>query len=107
MKPHEDPDKATRALQRAQKEEQFREMIKGIEYFYDWLDCGKSVEELEISLDIAAAGAGWSKSYHEFWRQGLDIIKSARQAGADRNEVVTGLKRIAQERLNAFDEQEF
>jgi hypothetical protein len=36
----DDPDQATKALQRAQREKLFREVIKGMEFFYDWLDSG-------------------------------------------------------------------
>ena len=86
MKRQDDRDKATRALQRAQ-----REMIKGMEFFYDCLDSGKSIEELEIELDIAAAGGALSESSLEVWRGGLEIIRSAREQGADRNEVITYL----------------
>jgi hypothetical protein len=100
MKPEDDPDKATRVLQRAQREKLFREMIKGLEFFYDWLDNGKSVEVLEIELDIAAAGGAISESSHKVWRGGLQIIRSARQAGADRNEVIT----YARERAKALCE---
>ena len=59
MKPQDDPDKATRDLQ-------LREMIRGLNYFYDWLDTGMSIEELMIRYDIIGAGAGWSKSHHKF-----------------------------------------
>jgi hypothetical protein len=45
MKPQDDPDKATLALQRAQREKLFREKIKAIEFLYDWLESGKSVEK--------------------------------------------------------------
>jgi hypothetical protein len=95
MKRQNDANNATRALQRAQREKLSREMIKGMEFFYDWLDSGKSVEELEIELEIAAAGGALSESSHEVWRGGLEIMRSAREQGADRNEVITYLRERA------------
>jgi hypothetical protein len=86
MKRQNDANNATRALQRAQ-----REMIKGMEFFYDCLDSGKSIEELEIELEIAAAGGALSASSHEVWRGGLEIIRSAREQRSDRNEVINYL----------------
>ena len=56
-------------------------MLRGMEIFYDRLESGESVEELEIDLDIRAAGGARSKSSHEIWRGGLKIIRGAREAG--------------------------
>jgi hypothetical protein len=95
MKPQDDPDKATRALQRAQREKQFREMIKAVEYLYDWLDSGKSFEEIAIELDIIAAGTALSESSHKIWRAGIELIRKAREQGLDRNEVITHLRETA------------
>jgi hypothetical protein len=95
MKHQDDPDKATRALQRAQREKLFREMIKAMEFLYDWLDSGKSFEEVAIELDIRAAAGVLTKSSHEVWRGGLEIIRSARGQRANRNEVITYLRERA------------
>ncbi len=79
------------------REKQFAEIIRGLEHFYDCLDAGESLEGLAITLDIAAAGCGWSKFYHDVWREGLEIIRSACEAGLGRNEAITYLKEIAKE----------
>jgi len=79
------------------REKQFAEIIRGLEHFYDCLDTGESLEGLAITLDIAAAGCGWSKFYHDVWREGLEIIRSACEAGLGRNEAITYLKEIAKE----------
>jgi hypothetical protein len=72
-----------------------REKIKAMEFLYDWLDSGKSVEEVAIELDILAAAGVLSESSHEVWRGGLEIIRSACEEGADRNEVMTYLRERA------------
>ena len=95
MKTEDKPDKATRALQRAQREKLFREIIKAMEFLYDWLDSGESFEGLAIRVDIAAAGSGLSKSHRDVWRKGLEIIRLANEEGADRNEVITFLRERA------------
>jgi hypothetical protein len=81
IKHQDDPDKAPRALQRAQREKLFREKIKAIEFLYDWLESGKSFEEVEIELDIRAAAGALSESSQEIWRGGLEMIRSARHEG--------------------------
>jgi hypothetical protein len=97
MKPQDGPDKATRLLQRAHREKQFREMIKAVEYLYDWLDSGKSFEEIAIELDIIAAGTALSELDHKIWRNGLELIRGAREQGLDRKEAITSLREIAKE----------
>ena len=97
MKPQDDPDKATRARERAQR---VREFIKGMEFLYDCLDSGTSLEELAIDIDIGAAGGAISESSHEFCSVGLKIIRDAREEGAGRNEVMT----ILRERLETLHE---
>jgi hypothetical protein len=62
MKTEDKPDKATRALQRAQREKSFREMIKGMEIFYDRLESGESVEELEIAPRTLVTPYRWTPS---------------------------------------------
>jgi hypothetical protein len=56
---------------------------------------GASIEELAIRLDIAAAGGGRIQSSHEVWRGALEVIRKAREEGADRNEVITYLRERA------------
>jgi hypothetical protein len=94
MKRQDDPNKATRAVQRAQR---VREFIRGMEFLYDWLDGGKSIEEVAIDLDIGAAGGAISESSHKFCREGLEIIREAQKAGADRDKVISHLWKVAKE----------
>jgi hypothetical protein len=61
MKPQDDPDKATRVIQRAQTD-----MIEALEFIFDWLDSGKSFAELAIELDIAVAAGVLPESSHEY-----------------------------------------
>jgi hypothetical protein len=89
MKPQDDPDKELRALRRAQTEKQCsREFIKMIGFLYDWLDSGKSVEQLVISFDIGAAGGEIPEGFPELLRETLEYIKEMREEGANRNKVV-------------------
>ena len=85
MKRQDDPDKATR-------QKQFTEMMEAMEFVYDWLDSGKSFEELAIEVDIGAAASALSESSHEFFRLGFDLIRCLRDEGADRNEEMTYLR---------------
>ena len=52
-----------------------------------------------IRVDIAAAGRGLSQSHHDVWREGLEIIRIAREQGAGRNEVMAFL-RSCEHKLN-------
>ena len=70
-----------------QREEE--ETIKLMNILYDLLDSGKSFEDLKIDLDIGAAGGAISERLREVSHQALEIIKEARDAGADRNKVIT------------------
>jgi hypothetical protein len=88
MRPQEDPDKATRLLQRAQKEKFCGRMIKEMEDLYDFLDSGKSFEEMEILIDILGAASPTLEPLTEWRHDALNIIKSAREQQADRNEVM-------------------
>jgi len=97
-------DEETRAL-RAQREKLFREKIKAMEFLYDWLESGKSFEEVEFELDIRAAGGALSESSHEVWRGGLEVIRKAYEEGADRNEVITFLQESEKADLDAEDPQ--
>jgi len=92
MRRQDDPDEATRAHQRPQRERLYEEMLEAMEFVYDWLDSGKSFEELAIEVDIGAAAGALPESSHEFFRLGFDLIRCLRDEGADRNEVMTYLR---------------
>src|SRR5262245_39962160 len=97
MKPQDDPDKANRSVPGAQREKLLGQMIEVMEYLYDGLDSGKSFEEIEIMTDISAAGGRTSEDLREWCHLALGIIRSAREQGAGRNEVMTYMRRIAKE----------
>jgi len=70
-------------------------MIKVMEYLYDWLECGKSFEELKIMIDVPAAAGRIPKDLHDVCHEALEIIRSAREQGADRKEVITYVRKEA------------
>jgi hypothetical protein len=92
MKLQDDPHQATPSAQG--RAERVQECIRGMEFLYDRLDSGESLDEVAIDLDIRAAGGALSKSFHQFCLGGLEIIREARKAGADRNEVMTYLREV-------------
>ena len=104
MKRQNDANNATRALPRAQREQIVGGFIEWMEFLYDCLDSGESLEELAIDMDIgftggafdidtsAAAGA-LSELSHELCREGLKLIRHFREGGYDRKEVMTFLRR--------------
>jgi hypothetical protein len=94
MKPLDDPDNATRALQR-RREKLYTTMIKGKGFLYDRLDSGESIEEIAIDVDISAAGGALSKAWHKFLRGALEEIRFHRKQGAGRNEVMTYIRKSA------------
>jgi len=55
---------------------------------YDLLD-SKSFEELAIHFDIGAAGGAIPEELREIVHDALELIRELRDAGADRNEVMT------------------
>jgi len=89
MKHQDDPHKKTQTLQEFQ-----REKIKLVEYLCAWLDAGKSLEELEIMIDIAAAG-GMPEHARHISHEALDLIRQARKEGADYKEVLVFLQGLA------------
>jgi len=89
------PDKETRALQREQREKLFREMIKVMEYLYHCLGAGESIEEIKIDIDIRAAAGRIPEDLRDVCHEALEIIRSAREEGADRNEVLTHVRESA------------
>ena len=95
MKPQDETDKANRARQGAQREKTFREAkIKAVELLCTWLDAGKSLEEVAIDLDIRAAGGAVREGIHQVCHEGLEIIRQAREQGADHNEVLAHLREL-------------
>ena len=61
---------------------------RGLEFLYDRLESGETLDEVAIDLDIRAAGGALSESEHKIWRGGLEIITKARKAAADRTKVI-------------------
>ena len=87
MKHKDDPDKETQTLQELQ-----REKIKMMKYLYDWLESGKSFEEIEIMIDIPAAAGRIPEYSHKICRELLDLIKTAQWAGLNRTDVLAHLR---------------
>ncbi len=80
------------------------EDITGMEFLYDRLESGETLDELAIDLDIRAAGGALSESEHKIWRGGLEIIRNARKAGADRNDAIAYLRRLERKHNAPADE---
>lgn len=59
-----------------------------IEVLYDLLDSGKSFEELTIYFDVGAAGGAIPDELGEIVHDALELIRDARCAGLNRNEVL-------------------
>jgi hypothetical protein len=72
MKRQDDPDKATWTLQQER-----REKVRLMEILCDWLNSGRSVEEVAIVLDIHAAAGDISERLREVSHEALQIIKAA------------------------------
>src|SRR2546425_1201980 len=87
MKPKNNSDKQPQTLQEFQ-----REKLKLMEFLCAWLDAGKSLEELEIMIDIRAAAGRMKERTREVSHEALEIIKQAREQGADHNEVLAFLR---------------
>jgi hypothetical protein len=77
-----------------------------MEHLYDWLDSGKSFEEMEIMIDIFAAAGRARRGLHEWNHIALDIIRSAREQKADRNEVMTYMRKIAKDLCDQITERD-
>jgi len=75
------------------KQEQ-REKIKLMEYWWDWVDSGRSFEELKIIVDIHAAGGGISERLREVSHEALELIKQALEAGLNRHEAMAHLRKL-------------
>jgi hypothetical protein len=89
MKRQDDPDNANWTPERAR-----REGIKLMEYWWDWVESGKSFEELAIMVDIYAAGGGISERNREVSHEALDLIKTAQRAGLTRKEAMAYLREM-------------
>jgi len=87
MKRQDDPNKQTQTLREFQ-----REKLKLMERFCASLDAGKSLEELEIMIDISAAAGRIPEHSRDICRGALEIIRLAREEGADHNEVLAYLR---------------
>jgi hypothetical protein len=72
-----------------------REGIKLMEFWWDWVDSGKSFEELKIMVDILAAGGAISERLREVSHQALELIRTAPEAGLNRDEAMAYLRGIA------------
>jgi hypothetical protein len=83
----DEPTKSNWTLQREQQEK-----IKVMEYWWNWVDSGRSFEELKIMLDIHAAAGGLSERLCEVSREALELIRKALEAGLNRHEAITFLR---------------
>jgi hypothetical protein len=87
MKHKDDPDKAKWTPRRER-----REKVRLMEILCAWLDAGKSLEEVAIELDIHAADGGISERLCEVSHEALELIRMAREEGANHNEVLACLR---------------
>ena len=80
---------------RAQKETLLGQMIEVMEHLYDRLDSGNSFEEIEIMIDILAAGGRARRGLDEWSHTALNIIRFAREEKVSRTEVMTYVRKLA------------
>jgi hypothetical protein len=90
MKPQDNPGKRTQTLEELQ-----REKLKLMEYFCTWLDAGKSLEELEIMIDVPVAAGRIPEHAREISHQALDLIRQARKEGDDHKKVLAYVQGLA------------
>jgi hypothetical protein len=76
-------------------EEFQREKLKLMEHFCAWLDAGKSLEELEINIDIPVAAGRIPEHARKISNETLDLIRQAREEGADYKEVLAYVQGLA------------
>jgi hypothetical protein len=81
-----------------QREQQLREKYAALECLYDWLESGKSFEELAIMIDIHAAGENWNQPTRLFFHEALRLIKESGKQGAGRGKVMSLLRSLPDER---------
>jgi hypothetical protein len=80
------PTKSNWTLQREQQEK-----IKVMEYWWEWVDSGRSFEELKIMVDIHAAAGGISERLCDVSHEALELIRKALEAGLNRHEAMAYL----------------
>jgi hypothetical protein len=66
-----------------------------MELWWDWVESGKSFEELAIMVDVYAAAGRISEQHREISHQTLKLIKEALEAGLSRNEAMAYLRETA------------
>ena len=71
-----------------------REKLKLMERYYDALEVGKSIEEIEIMIDISAAADRIPESWRKIGHEALDLIKTAQWEGLSRKEAMAYLREI-------------
>jgi hypothetical protein len=72
--------------------EKFDDMVGTWLALYDRLEHGESVEQINLDLDIVAAGYDWHPLFRENLRNALESMKQHRDEGGDRNELLQQLK---------------
>jgi hypothetical protein len=73
----------------------WREKIKVMEFWWDWVESGKSFEELAIMVDVYAAGGRISEQLREISHEALNLIKGALEAGLNLTEAMAYLRESA------------
>ena len=76
-------------LQREQQEK-----LKLMEYWWDWVDSGKSFEELKIIVDVLAAGGAIPERACEVSHEVLELIRKAVEQGLSRHEAIGYLRKL-------------
>jgi hypothetical protein len=71
-----------------------RTKIKILEYWWDWVDSGKSLDELAIMIDVYAAGGRLPENIRQFSHETLRLIRKALEDGVSRNEAIAYLRRL-------------
>ena len=66
-----------------------------MEFWWDWVESGRSFEELKIMVDIHAAGGGISERLREVCHEALELIRKALEAGLNRHETMAFLRELA------------
>jgi hypothetical protein len=79
-----------------------REMIKLMEFWNEWLESGKSFEELVIMIDILTAGGAMPEREREVSHKVLELLRRAREARTGRYWVMSFI-RETKRKLDALD----
>jgi hypothetical protein len=82
-------DEEIRALQRQQHEK-----IKIAEHWWDWVDSGKSFQELAIMVDIYAAGGRLSEQGRKMAHETFKLIRRVLELGSSRQETMAYIKSL-------------